>query len=146
MADWESDLLAGLAQRLAAAGAGTYRPTGGYTADETAIVFGELPAVGDRALALAVYAARDAIEQNLSTVRVQVLIRSAVNNSLDCGALAVAVFDALHASSGFAAGTAYVVQCNRVSAVPLGMDENKRYERADNYELTVNTPASAGRP
>lgn len=146
MSDYESDLLTGLAQHLDDAGAATYRPAGGYLSTETAIVFGDLPTSPDRAVALSLYASRDLIEQNLSMIRVQVMMRGAVNSSLDLGPLAVAIFDALHAAVALDFGTAHVVQCQRISTVPLGMDGNKRYLRADSYELDVNTPARTDRP
>lgn len=146
MADFETDLLTGLAQHLNDAGVGVYKPAGGYLASDTAIVFGELPTAPDRVIALSLYGFTDAITQNLSSPRVQVMLRGTPNNSLDVGTLAVSVFGAMHALAGADYGTAHVVQCNRFSTVPLGVDESKRYERADNYLLDVNTPATPGRP
>jgi hypothetical protein len=146
VADVESDLLTGIAQILNDAGAGSYKPAGGYTAAETAIVFGELPTSPDRVIALSLYGFTDAINQNLSSPRLQAMLRGNPNDSLDVGALAVEVFNALQGLAGVDCGTAHVVQCNRFSVVPQGVDGNKRYERADNYALDVNTPATPGRP
>lgn len=142
----ERDLLVGLADVLDTAGAATYRASGGYLADETAVVFGDLPTGPDRVVALALYQATDAIEQNLSTRRMQVMMRSVPNDSLDVGDLADDVFDALHVLENTACGVVHVVQCFRTSVVPLGMDEQRRYLRADNYQLDINTPATPGRP
>ena len=146
MSSWESDLLTGIAQTLADAGVGTYRTDGtAYAAGETAIVFGELPTTPDRAIALSLYAATDAPVQNLSTVRAQLMFRGAVNANLDVGDLATEAFGVLQGMTARDYGTAHVIQAGRISAVPLGQDANKRYTRADNYQIDVNTPYTAYR-
>lgn len=146
MADVETDLLTGLAQYLHDNGAATYRPTGGYLADETAVVFGELPTSPDRVVALTVYGAVDEGMVPLSQLRVQVMLRGSPNNSLDVGAVAGPVFDLLQGLEHLQCGTAHVNLAQRVSRVPLGVDESKRSLRADNYAMDVDMPATAGRP
>ena len=146
VADVETDLLLGLAQLLAGVGAGTYRPNGGYLPTETAIVFGDLPTGPDRAIAMAVYAASDEGASPLSSLRVQFLCRGAVNDSLDVGEVAGPIFTALQGLQHYNCGTAHVNLVQRVSRVPLGIDAAKRSMRADNYELSVDMPATAGRP
>lgn len=143
--NWESDLLVGLAQYLASQGVGTYSPASPVPAGGTLIVFGEMPSSPDRCVALTLYASRDEPVANLSTVRVQFMLRGAPNNSLDVGDLATAVFAALQGVTHHDYGTAHAVDCRRVSVVPLGMDGNKRMTRADNYEIPVNTPYTTGR-
>lgn len=144
MSTWESDLLTGLAQYLQAQGVGVYK-TSGYAPTDTAIVFGEPPTAPDRIVALTLYSATDHPKQNLSTVRLQLMMRGAAENSLDVGDLATQAFAALQGVESLDFGTAHLVQCGRVSAVPLGLDSNRRSTRADNYQIDVNTPYSAGR-
>jgi hypothetical protein len=141
---WETDLLQGVAQRLNDFGVGVYANT--YAATDTAIVFGDLPTSPDRCIGLGLYAATDAVRQNLTTVRMQLMMRGAPNNSLDVLALADAVFDVLHGLVHVDFGSAHAVQVLRVSAVPLGTDGNKRVMRADNYEIPVNVPQTVNRP
>jgi hypothetical protein len=142
---WESDLLVGLAQNLAGQGVGVYSPGAPVASTDTLILFGELPTSPDRCIALTLYASRDEPVQNLSTVRVQFMFRGAANNTLDVGDLAASVFGVLQGVTHRDYGTAHAVDCLRVSTVPLGMDGNKRMTRADNYEIPVNTPYTAGR-
>lgn len=148
MSSWESDLLLGYAELLAGQGVGTYRTDGTpYAAGETAIVFGELPTSPDRAIGLALYnGLPDEATQNLSHPRLQLMVRGAPGQPLDAGDIATAAFMVLQAVAHRDYGTAHVVQSLRVSAVPLGVDDNRRTMRADNYQLDVNTPHSAGRP
>lgn len=110
------------------------------------VFYGELPATPDRAVALAAYAAVDQPTVALSTIRVQVMVRGVANNSLDCDDLADDIFLALQGLEDRTFGAAHLVQCNRISAVPLGIDTSKRSTRADNYEIDVDLPLTAGRP
>jgi hypothetical protein len=144
VSSWESDLLQGLASYLAQQGVGVYNPAG-YQATDTAIVFGELPSTPNRCIGLTLYSAQDHPVQNLSTVRLQLMFRGAPNDSLDVGDLATTAFAALQGVTDRDYGAAHLIQCGRVSAVPLGIDELKRSTRADNYQIDVNTPYTAGR-
>lgn len=147
MSSWESDLLLGIAALLDGQGVGTYRGDGSaYAAGETAIVFGELPTSPDRAVGLALYnGGADDVAQNVSHPRLQLMFRGVRGNPLDAGDLATAAFLVLHAAEHRDYGTAHLIQALRVTTVPLGVDENRRHQRADNYQLDVNTPYSAGR-
>lgn len=146
MSDFETDLLEGLAGLLNTAGAGVYKSTGTYASTDTAIVFGDLPGSPDRCIALNVYASSDALEENLSTVRVQAMLRGDVNNPLDVGALSVAVFSALHGLTHQDVGSSHAAMIRRISTVHMGRDTDDRMRRSDNYEVLLNTPATAGRP
>jgi hypothetical protein len=112
----------------------------------TPIFFGDLPTTPDRAIALTAYAAVDQPTVALSTIRVQVMVRGVVNNSLDADDQADDIFAVLQGLEDRTYGTAHLVQCNRISAVPLGIDGSKRSSRADNYEIDVDLPLTAGRP
>lgn len=143
MSTWESDLLTGIAQYLEDQGVGVYATSYGPT--DTAIVFGEPPIDPNRVIALSLYSAQDHPVQNLSTVRLQVMFRGAPDNTLDAGDLATTVFSALQGITHRTFGAAHLVQCRRVSAVPLGVDDSRRNRRSDNYECDVNTPYTVGR-
>lgn len=143
MSTWESDLLTGIAQYLEDQGVAVYAAS--YAPTDTAIVFGPLPIDPSRCIGLSLYSAQDHPKQNLSTVRLQLMFRGAPDNTLDVGDLATQAFAALQGVEGREFGTAHLIQCGRVSAVPLGLDDSRRGTRADNYEIDVNTPYSAGR-
>lgn len=128
------DLLIGLKAELVAAGV------------TVPIVFGELPTTPDRAVGLGAYSAVDDPTTAHSTLRVQVVARGIPNNSLDADDLADDIFQAIQAIEDRTYGTAHLVQCLRVSAVPLGIDGSKRSARSDNYEVDVDLPTTAGRP
>lgn len=110
------------------------------------VVYGDLPSSPDRAVALNAYAATDEAKVALSRIRVQVMARGVVNNSLDAGDLADDIFDALHGLENLWFGDVHLVQCFRISRVPLGIDTAKRTSRADNYECDVDLPVTVGRP
>jgi hypothetical protein len=128
------DVLAGLKADLVAAG----------VTDQ--IVFGDLPSKPDRCVALSAYAAVDEPKVALSKIRVQVMVRGVANDSLDPDDLADVIFEALQGLEDRTYGAAHLVQCFRVSAVPLGIDSSKRSTRSDNYELDVDLPLTSGRP
>ena len=135
------DLLNGLAQVLADGGAGTYRPAGAYAASETAIVFGAMPQTPDRAIVLATYTVTDDASLSDSVIGVQVRCRGGANPH-DVDDVAGAVFDQLHGRTAYEAGTVHVVQSLHQSGAPLGRDENNRWERSENYYLTVHRPSA----
>ena len=128
------DLLVGLKAELVAAG---------FTVP---IVFGDLPTAPDRVVGLGAYAAIDDPTTAHSILRVQVMVRGVPNISLDADDLADDIFQAIQAIEDRTYGTVHLVQCLRVSAVPLGIDASKRSARSDNYEVDVDLPVTAGRP
>lgn len=146
MADVETDLLKGLAQDLEDASCGTYKADGGYTASETAIVFGGLPTSPHRAIALTLYGADDEGSVPLSSLRLQVMVRGNPNDALDAGEVAGAIFTFLQGLQHRQYGSAHLTLAQRISRITLGADESKRQIRSDNYALDVDMPATAGRP
>lgn len=142
-----SDLLYGLAQFLAAAGVATYRADGSaYLGSETAVVFALMPQEPDRVVCLTDYTLSDDAANPWSQVRVQVRTRGLPNDPMDVRALRDAVYDALQSEAALTFGTVTVAQVLRVSSIPLGLDDNRRYELADNYTLDVQLPATVNRP
>ena len=111
-----------------------------------AIVYGDLPTTPDRAVAITAYGALDEPKVALSKIRVQVMCRGLPSNNIDADDLADAIFDALQGTEDLWWGDVHLVQCFRISAVPLGADTSKRSTRSDNYELDVDLPLTAGRP
>ena len=111
------------------------------------VFYGDLPALTPhRAVAFNCYAATDEAKVALTRLRVQVMVRGIENDSLDAGDLADSIFDRLHGLENLWFGGVHLVQCFRISRVPLGIDTAKRTTRADNYECDVDLPVTAGRP
>lgn len=142
----DRDILIGFAQLIHNAGAGVYRPTGGYLPNERAIVFGELPTTPDTAIGLTLYTSSDEVKENRSERRIQVWCRGAQNDTLSANDIASDIFDAVQGRENFEMGAVHVIDIHRVSFLPQGQDTSKRSERADNYGLRVNTPNTIGRP
>jgi hypothetical protein len=142
---WTRTLLSGLAEHLAASGAGVWHPNGIYTAAETAITVGGLPAAPDTALALAVYgvgpAGDDPTEPD-SEVLVQVRIRAGQDPRI-VDDLADLVFDAVHGLSDVVLdGGVLLLHARRTVVAPLGVDGSGRWERADSYAIRVHRPTT----
>lgn len=136
-----TDLLTGLAADLNTQGLATY--TGGAGGN---VFFKELPTSPDRCVALTAYASSDDATRNESVVRVQFWFRGVAGVATDVDVLADSVFMWLQGMTHVDYGTVHVAQALRVSAIQLGMDDNKRNERSDNYSFQINTPSTSGRP
>lgn len=137
---WTATLAHGLGEQLAAAGIATYRPTGTYTAEETGLVVGVMPASPPRVVVLTLYALADDIDQADSRVGLQVRVRGAgpdPRNALD---LIDAVFDELHGATHLDLAGVLVHLIERTASVPMGRDQNGRYEHADTFHLIVHRP------
>ncbi len=142
---FESDLLDGLASFIAAGGIGvTYRPTGTYLAGETGISFSKMPDTPDRCVVLTAYPVTDEVNQNLSTVGVQIRTRG-TTDPFDVGDLDTAIFQLVQGLTHRDFGTCHLVQLLRRSSIPMGQDSNDRWERSSNYYADINPPATANR-
>jgi Bacteriophage minor capsid protein len=143
---WTNDLLTGVAERLAAAGVGVWRPAGpAYTDDETAIVVGSLPQQPSTVVALAAYAVTASAALNDTTIGVQARIRGVSGGDQRPAAdLADAVFEALHGLRQQTIGGIWVAQITLQSSAQLGPDQQGRDERTDNYYMQAARP-TAGR-
>lgn len=140
------DLLEGIATYLDGQGVGVYNPTAVNDPDDTVITMKNLPSKSPRAIMLTAYGPSDHPTINLSQIRVQVWFRGVPNDSLDVDDLGDSVFDVLHGLEHRDFGSAHVVQALRISSLPMGEDANNRHERADNYVLDVNRPATLNQP
>lgn len=142
-----SDLLTGLAQFLADQGVVTYRSDGSaYAASETGVVFGLMPQTPDRVVCLTDYPVNDDAANPWSQVRVQIRTRGVPNDPLDNAQLRDAVNTALQSKAALTFGSVTVAQALRISSIPMGIDDNRRFEYADNYQFDVQLPSTANRP
>ncbi|WP_200930842.1 hypothetical protein, partial [Microbacterium sp. Leaf351] len=56
------------------------------------------------------------------------------------------IFTVLHGLTGITVGSQTVIQCLRRISAPMGTDQSKRWERADQYYLDVDAPPTDLRP
>ena len=141
-----SDLLTGIATMSAAAGVGTYSPSGVYTAGQTGIFMKVMPANPDRVIVLTAVNQGDDISNPFGQIMVQARFRGLPGQPLDVDDLADSFFSIFHGTTGLVFGTMGAVQMNRKVSVPNGMDDLKRWERIDQYYLDVDFPLTANRP
>lgn len=130
-------LISGLADDLAGNTVCIWRPHGVYQADEVGIAAGDLPAEPDRAVAIRVYGfVSDG--QGDETVRVQVRVRGFPHDLASCEDTADAIRDRLSFLERVNIG-GYAVSgiFHESGPVPLGTDENFRYQVSDNYRVVL---------
>lgn len=119
-------------------------PPGGYSL--TPIFWQDMPASPDRAVCITALPVRDNVSMPLGLVLVQVRTRGRPGVPLDCDDDADAIFDVLHGVTGLDLGSLSLVQVRRQLSAPMGIDDLKRRERADHYELDVDFPPTNLRP
>ena len=143
MSGFESDLLTGVAQLLAAANLGTWRDSGIYTAAETGIVFDVIPVSPDNIVTLTDYAVSDDPTLSDSVIGVQVRTRLGGQDPRPVKDLDGAIFNVLHGlESVTLTGGVHVVSMVRRSGASLGQDANNRWMRSSNYYATVWRPSA----
>lgn len=132
-----SQILNGLAAWLAANDFGVFTLTGVYQPTDRAITLKRLPGKPDSALAVNVYDVLDPVPPVLGrVVKVQLRFRApgppdVVDDWAD------EVCRSLNYLHNFMAGDLKVSRAHRISFASLGLDENGREERTDNYELVI---------
>lgn len=139
---WTSRLLTGLAEHLAAAGVGTWRATGAYTAGETGIVIRAIPQAPDRIITLAAYpigSARQGLADHDAAV--QIRVRGTADPRV-CDDLADTVYELLDGARRLTLGGIPIVLVWRQSYTSLGQDTAGRWERSENYYLQAMRPTS----
>jgi hypothetical protein len=138
---WTSDLLVGIAERLAAQGVGTWNPNGVYTSGQTGIYIAVMPpgdasnSAWDRAIVLTDYDPNGSNSSGDVAPRVQVRCRGLRNDPFSAIDLAAAVRDAIDGLEHVTFGSVEVSGINHISGVPMGIDGNHRHERSDNYDI-----------
>ena len=135
-----SDLLAGVAQLLDADGVATWNPSGAYNNSEIGIVIGAPSQDPPSLVALATYNNTDDPAASDSTVFLQVRTRAPDDDPRKANALSGGVFNSLQGLRKTVNGIR-IVYGKRNSSYPLGIDDNGRQERTDNYELMVHRPS-----
>lgn len=137
-----SDLFAGLASLLDAAGIGDYLPTDTASDSGVLIVDKVLPASPDSAIALAQYPVSDDPSLSDSVIGVQVRTRIAGIDARPADDAADAIFDLLHGMTDVTLpGGVKVVNSERRSGTAAVKDDLLRWSRIDNYYLTVWRPS-----
>ena len=143
MSGFETNLLTGIAQLLAAAGLGTWRDTGVYTAAETGIVMDTVPQSPDRVITLTDYVVSDDPTLSDSVIGVQVRTRLGGQDPRPVKDLDGAIFNVLHGlESVTLTGGVHIVSMVRRSGASLGQDANNRWMRSSNYYATVWRPSA----
>lgn len=129
-------LLRGVAEHLHTEGVGVYREHGTYTPSETGIYLRRVPPAPDSAITIASY---DVEDTRLPAVTYSLQIRyrapAGAEHADTVDELAEDVFWVLHGAKHRVWAGVEIADVTRVSAVPLGVDENGRPERADNYRI-----------
>ncbi|MEU6858827.1 minor capsid protein [Glycomyces sp. NPDC046736] len=135
MASWTEDLLVGLAEYLAAHTPGVWKPNGGYSASEAAIVLGWSPPELDQLIILTPYQPGPDDSGTDTVQHVQVKCRGAADGGLaSVLALRDPVLDALHGLAWVHIGGVRIQQIRHQSGVELpGVDQSNRHETTDNY-------------
>ena len=143
MSGFETNLLTGVAQLLAAASVGTWRYTGVYADAETAIVLDVLPASPDNVITLSDYVVSDDPTLSDSVIGIQVRTRWGGQDPRPVKDLDGAIFNVLHGlESVTLASGVHVVSMVRRSGVSLGQDTSSRWMRSSNFYATVWRPST----
>lgn len=129
---WESQLLAGLAQKLHNAGIGVWKPSGAYTAGETAITDQAIPPTPDRLITLTAYLETGPPGMQDVTVAVQFRLRGTTDPRV-CRDIGDAIYELLDGSGRQLWGDIPIVDVTRQSHAPLGRDGSNRWEASHNY-------------
>jgi hypothetical protein len=140
------DLLNGIAGMIVTAGIGVLNTNGVYASTDTGIIMLVMPGSPDRVIVLNAVSQGDNITIPLGQVMVQVRVRGLPNNPLDALDLSDSIFAVLHGATNLTFGSVHVIQMNRKVNVPMGQDDVKRSEIADQYYLDVDAPPTALRP
>ncbi|WP_431892657.1 minor capsid protein [Micromonospora haikouensis] len=138
---WTSRLLTGLAEHLAVAGAGTWRASGVYAADEIGIIIRGIPTTPDRIITLAAYPVASPPGLADITQGVQIRIRGTRDPRV-AEDLGDAIFDLLDSAGALTLGGIAVVDIYRQSYTSLGADTGGRWEASHNYYVEAMRPTS----
>jgi len=138
---WTSRLITGLAELLHNGGAGTWRPTGAYTANEIAIVIRDIPQQPDRLITLAPYVIAAPIGIADYVLGVQVRTRG-TTDPRSAEDIADACYELLDSLGGVVLGGVAVVQISRRSYTSMGKDANGRWETSSNYAVEAMRPTA----
>lgn len=145
MTGWAMNLTTGMAEYLAAGGAGVWNPAGIYTPDQIGILLRAIPATPDQVITLSPYPV--IAEPGLADVihGVQLRVRGTRDPRV-CDDIGDACYELLHGLSHLSFGGpvvwggVQVVQVTLQSQLPLGQDDNGRWETSHNYYVQAMRP------
>lgn len=140
------DLLSGFAGMINDSNIGVYKATGVYAANETGIVFKNMPSTPHRVIVLTAVPLTDMTMIPVGKMLVQVRTRGLPNNPLDVDDLGDAIFDLMHGVTNVTMGSTHIIQCLRNSSVPMGVDSSQRWERVDHFYIDMDYPGTPNRP
>lgn len=130
---WTSRLIVGVAERLDAAGVGTWRATGVYQAGEIAIVIRGIPDAPDRLITIADYPVpTDLRGMQDHTIGLQFRLRGTADPRV-CSDIGDAIFAELDSLGRTSLNGIAVVDAWRQSYTSLGQDAQRRWEASHNY-------------
>ncbi|WP_130012139.1 minor capsid protein [Serinicoccus sediminis] len=135
-----TDLLTGLAERLDAAGHGTWSEQGIWTPGQTAITHKLMPTAPDRVIALTAYGPTDDLVGG-RIQRIQVRTR-APGRPTDVDDLDEAIYQDLHGLADVVIGGVHVVSLERISQASLGRDADDRWGLSSNYAAQIGAPTA----
>lgn len=142
MTGFQTNLMTGVAQLLAAASVGTWNPSGAYQATDTAIVLRTLPETPDAIIALTTYPVTSDPSLSESVVGLQVLTRTGGQDPRTTDDLADSIFDQLQGLHDVTLATGvHLVQCLHQGGGALPDDDLHRWARSDNYYITAHRPS-----
>jgi hypothetical protein len=139
---FQTDLMTGFAQLLAAAGVGTWKVDGAYQSTQTGILLRTLPQGPDRVIALAAYGVDDDPTLGDDVTGLQITTRWGSGDPRPNDDLADQVFDQLQNLPRTTLATDVVVtRCYRRSWSSLGQDSNTRWRTVQNFYVTAHRPS-----
>lgn len=137
---WTVQLTTGLAELVAAAGLGIWRPSGIYTTGETGITITVMPPSPDRIICLTPYPVEDG-PLTAGITAVQARLRAG-RDPRDVQALADGLRDLLHHRAHSDIGGIHCELMWRQSQAWIGLDANGRAEITANYYLRAANPSA----
>lgn len=132
-----SDVRRAVAEYLADSNVAVWSPSAPYLDTDRAVFLRSMQSAPDVAVAVEVYGVVDEVVLPNVEVRVQLLFRGPGDSADD---FADDVFQVLHDRHHFQAGDLRVQRARRLYATPIGVDDNQREQRTDNYGLTFMRP------
>lgn len=140
---WEAALIVGMCEHLADVTGWVYSDDLAGTVQLSPVAVPDQP---DRVCVVNTYGDAWTDGQSpIGGVMMQLRFRSRRDMPLDVKALAALAFDQLHGAHGLTLGGVTVDSVYRDSYAELGRDTTRRWERTDNYQLTVALPATSNR-
>jgi hypothetical protein len=141
--EWESALLIGVAQLLAAELADwTYDDD---TSGAVQIALGQAPDQPDRTVTIDSFSVFDQPTVAITEVGVQLRFRSQPNSPLDTKGMASRAHTVLGGRTDTTLGGLFCPLMYRDTSAQLGRDETRRWHRTDNYTITVDLPSTGNR-